>query len=101
MSRTRPQLQGRAKEGGIRQRLQPGIVSREGDLSERGGYSAFAVRRYRGRSNNSACYAFYTLDIFPREEGREAGPRGLMEAGIVTRFGDLDLQLREDSFYQC
>lgn len=46
-------------------------MSREGDLSERGGSSAFAVRRHRGRSNNSACYAFYAPDIFPREEGRE------------------------------
>jgi len=61
----------RASEGGIWRRPRLGIVNREGDLSERGGHSAFAARRRRGRSNNSAHYAFYTPDIFPREKGRE------------------------------
>lgn len=44
---------------------------------------------------------FYTSDIFPREKGREAGSRGLMETRCdFTRLGDLDLSPRDNSFYR-
>lgn len=60
----------RASEGGIRQRPRLGIVSREGDLSERGGHSAFAARRRRGRSNNSALRFLYAGYFSARERSR-------------------------------
>lgn len=90
MSRTRPQLHGARAESGDHEL---GIVSREGDLSERGGYSAFAARRHRGRSNNSVCALrfLYAEYLSARERSREAGSRGLMETGALTRLDDLDL----------